>query len=577
MKIKIILTILCFAILIYGCKNLNETVYDTPSVSNSINTAGDVSLAFAGAYGILEHLECYKKECVKMMEGSADHISSTNTEFSLFSQKIYDPTSGPISSVYARYYSVINNCNFLLEKLPALKIDSTYKVRAEGELKFFRAFVYFDLVRLFGKVPIRTMNTNINSEFYTKRDSVSKVYSLIFSDLQTASNKLLTRDLAATPGLGYTNKGAAQSMMALASLTYGNYLERNGQSPTIAYTNARVYADSVINSGKYSLVPNYADLWNVDKEVANYTTEVIFGLRFTRDKNASSTAAKGSDFAARYSPNTMPGVTGSPATYNSSGSVANPAGIGSGTFKVQPWFYDFYNTGEYVGDYRSESTFLTSWQKFNSTTIFVTYPLTTATAGNSIEPTSVSSATPTGQQPYLKKYVDGKGLDASNHENDLYFMRLSEVYLIKAEAENELNGPALAYTPFNLLRARARKANGVSRALPLDLAAGLTKDQFRKKIFDERGLEFVGECKRWFDLVRMKGPSGTGTMYQYMFETYLPSVAAGLPVYNTTSKTWGGGKTEPSSVKPYSSRFLLFPFPQRERDLNPNLDQNLGY
>ena len=68
MKIKIYILFFLTISFVLGCRKLNETIYDTPSVSNSVNTAADVSLVFAGAYGILEHLECYKKETVKMME-----------------------------------------------------------------------------------------------------------------------------------------------------------------------------------------------------------------------------------------------------------------------------------------------------------------------------------------------------------------------------------------------------------------------------------------------------------------------------------------------------------------------------
>lgn len=574
MKIKYILfASLFFATALNSCKKLNQTVFDTPSVGNSVNTAADISLVFAGTYGILEHLEDYKKESMKLMEGSADHISAVSTaEFSTFSQKIYEPGTGQISSVYSRHYSVINNCNFLLGKLQTLKLDATYKTRAEGEIKFLRAFAYFDLVRLFGEIPLKTESTDIYSNLYSTRDSVSKIYRLIFSDLKTASLNLLSRGVASPVGLGYTNKGAALAMYSLASLTYGNYLENKGLSPTSAYTDARNYADSVILSGKYSLANNYADLFDVDKEAIAYTNEVIFGLRFTRDKNASSSASKGSEYASRWMPNTMGGVTGNLTT----GAI----GVGGGAYKVQPWFYNYCTSGDYLGDYRAEATFLTSWLKYNSTTTtYVTYP-NIPTTGQAVEPTSLTSSTLTGKQPYVKKYVDGKGLDASNHENDLFVIRLSEVYLIKAEAENELNGPsAAAYTAFNMLRSRARKANGTARLTPADLSStsGLTKDEFRKKIFDERGLEFVGECKRWFDLVRMKGPNGTRTMYEYMFGTYLPSLTAGLPTYSTTTKTWSSGKTEPTSIVAYNSKFLLFPIPQRERDLNPKLTQNTGY
>ena len=101
---------------------------------------------------------------------------------------------------------------------------------------------------------------------------------------------------------------------------------------------------------------------------------------------------------------------------------------------------------------------------------------------------------------------------------------------------------------------------------------------FRKKIFDERGLEFLGECKRWFDLIRMKGPDGTGTMYQYQFDNYLKNnVQSGLPFADSTQKVWittapKGGLTDPNSIgpkaTPFSLKFLLFPIPQKEIDEN---------
>jgi starch-binding outer membrane protein, SusD/RagB family len=191
--------------------------------------------------------------------------------------------------------------------------------------------------------------------------------------------------------------------------------------------------------------------------------------------------------------------------------------------------------------------------------------------------TSTTSNELTETQPYLFKYVDGKALDSRNAENDMPIMRLSEVFLIKAEAENELNGPtAIAYAEFNKLRARARNANGVQRTTPANLTAGLTKDEFRQKIVDERALEFVGEGLRWFDLVRMKGPNGK-TLYEYQFGTFLPTLRAGLPTFTTATNTWAGGRTDNTSIVPYNAKLLLWPIPFNELSANPNITQNPGY
>ena len=248
-------------------------------------------------------------------------------------------------------------------------------------------------------------------------------------------------------------------------------------------------------------------------------------------------------------------------------------GTGSGSYKVHPWFYDYFTSGDYTNDYRGTSTFLTNWNITpTSGTKYVAYP--------SIP--SNSKDTFPSQFPYINKYKDPKGLDASDHENDFFVLRLAEVYLIRAEAQNEYYGsPSAApnaLSDINQLRARARNANITTpRTLPLNVPAGLSQNDFRKKIFDERGIEFIGEGKRWFDLVRMKGPDGTGTMYEYQFKTFLPTLPQGLPVYDRVSKSWSSGRVDPLSIVPFNSKYLLFPIPQSQRDLNNKLTQNSGW
>jgi hypothetical protein len=181
---------------------------------------------------------------------------------------------------------------------------------------------------------------------------------------------------------------------------------------------------------------------------------------------------------------------------------------------------------------------------------------------------------------YCDKYRDPKGLDVRNHENDFYSMRLSEVYLIKAEAENELNGPtAIAYAAFNKLRERARLADGNPRTTPPDLSPGLTKEEFRMKVFDERGLEFLFEGKRVFDNVRMRYSDNKRTMVQYRYETFYPGMSAvekTQPVYDANTNSWGPGKVYPPCIIAYSEKLLLWPIPSTE-DANPNITQNPGW
>ncbi len=576
-NLKTIFVYLVLLIIIVSCnKNLSQPISDTQSTSY-VSTTADVLKVLQGTYGIFQNQNMYKEGLLKLILLCGDEFTTNSNQFQIYSQKVYNSSSPDIENAYAGYYQVINNCNFILNYLPSIKTksgtDSTLKVKEDGETRFFRAFSYFDLVRLFGPIPVRTEPANSTSNFYTTRQSVDSVYALIFSDLKLASKEL---DYKGTPdNIGLTNRGAVQSLQALAYLTYANYLDRVGSNGRSLYKSADSCANLVIKSGGYSLVPNYADLWNVNNESNNYGTELIFGIRFTRDRSVSSTNSQGSGYASRFSPSTMGGVCGNPSK-----NINGDLGAGGGSYKLEPWFYNYYTSGDYLIEYatpnsRSSATFLTSWaRKIGSSSMYVTYPNL---------PTYSKDTVPSNYQyPFIQKYQDAKGLDASDNENDMFIFRLSELYLIQSEAENELSTGSATYlssriSGFNKVRQRAGN--------PVLATTALSKEAFRKMIFDERGLEFVGECKRWFDMVRMKGSDNSGdvypTMYQYQYSKYLPTIPSGLPIFDKVNQAWittnPGGLIDPTCNVPYNSKFLLFPIPQAERDENPALTQNSGW
>ncbi|PHK31145.1 hypothetical protein VF13_39330 [Nostoc linckia z16] len=408
-------------------------------------------------------------------------------------------------------------------------------------------------------MPLKTKPTSLDDDLKLPRSSIDQVYAQIFADFEEANKRLLRRTSLPAAEFGHATKGAAQALLSKAYLTYGNYLDLNGKgSESVKYYQlAENYADSVITSGQYSLIPSYKDLWDVDKEAASYQ-EVIFGIQFTRDAQVANASGVGSEHGLFNLPSNMANVGGN-------GTLKT----GGGNFRVQPWWAEKYSTGDFLNDYRFDVSILTSFNNTsNPSRTVVCFPKVKA---------SPTSNELTETQPYLFKYVDGKALDARNAGNDMAIIRLSEVFLIKAEAENELNGPTpTAYAEFNKLRARARNANGVQRTTPANLTTGLTKDEFRQKIVDERALEFVGEGQRWFDLVRMKGPNGK-SMYEYQFGTFLPTLKAGLPTFTTATNTWAGGRTENTSIVPYNAKLLLWPIPFSELAANPNVTQNPGY
>ena len=140
----------------------------------------------------------------------------------------------------------------------------------------------------------------------------------------------------------------------------------------------------------------------------------------------------------------------------------------------------------------------------------------------------------------VKKFLVPLSAFPSYDNSPLNFpiMRYSEVLLMKAEALNELGQTSLAIVPLNLVRGRAGLAA---------VTSGLSQTAFRDKVLHERRMELAFEGQRWFDLIRVNNG-------QY-----------GLNFLHSIGKTNA------------STKHLLLPIPQIERDRNPNLTQNPGY
>lgn len=170
----------------------------------------------------------------------------------------------------------------------------------------------------------------------------------------------------------------------------------------------------------------------------------------------------------------------------------------------------------------------------------ISYPTDTYSTGTQMLPFNGKTTIGVLQTNFaIKKMTTLNGLAQNQGQLDVPLMRYADLLLMLAEAENEVNGPtAVAYTAINKVRARA----GISNVL-----AGLDKTAFRNEVIHERRVEFAFEGQRWFDLVTLK-------------------------IANQKINAIGelGRKFTPNQQE-------LFPIPQSERDLNPNLSQNPNY
>jgi len=179
-------------------------------------------------------------------EMRSDNTRSQTTEGSKadFHRYLVNANNVEVEDYYASMYEVVFRANSVLSfiDVAAPANVSTYT----GEAQFMRAYAYFNLVRLFGDVPLVTSTVNPDDDSVFKREAVTTVYAQIVSDLSSAINLL-----GADGPKARASKGAAQTLLAKVYLS----------QPSPNYSEAQLLCEAVINEGKYSLLSNFNDVF----------------------------------------------------------------------------------------------------------------------------------------------------------------------------------------------------------------------------------------------------------------------------------------------------------------------------
>jgi hypothetical protein len=337
-------------------------------------------------------------------------------------------------------YQGIANANLAIAKIPGVTMDDAAKNMLLGQARFLRAFYYYNLVRIFGNIPLITSPVDLNSpDMYPSQASVTDVYNVIVADLLFAESSGLPY-LDAT---GRVSLGAVKSLLASVYLTMAGYPLQLGNA---YYQKAADKAAEVIQSNNYTLFPTYDE------------------LHLPANKNKDENI-----FQAQYTALILPSAWQSAIVpYNKGISVYD--GQGGAIFAEVP-FLNSYETGD---KRRQEKQF---FYKFYTLASDRTQ---TIDLGNT----------------YVYKLFDVVANESTASSGlNWTIMRYAELLLIYAEASNEASGPSTAaYTAVNLIRRRA--------LLP-DLS-GLTQDQFRQAIWRESYHELCFEDKNWFNMVRTR-------------------------------------------------------------------------
>lgn len=400
-------------------------------------------------------------------------------QFDQMSTFTYGPQNAALQEIWTMHYKTITLANIAIERIPLIDMNTSLRNRLVGEAKFLRGLMYFNMVRMFGKIP---MVLKEEEPLRPQVSEVAAIYAQIHSDLQSAETDLpLSYD--AKNGRGRATKGAAYALDAKVYLTEKNWKK------------AAEMAKVVIDSKQYDLWENFADAFKLANRGGK---EAVFSVGFG-DAGGAIIFWEVGQFLVRLLP-----------TQLSEEGVVNAQGWQYPTQQL----YDSYDPL----DQRRAVSFITTVHKSDGSTITI--------------------------RPYFQKYWDRVAEPKGNESSqDFPVIRYSDVLLMYAEAMNEDDQSLIAHEYINKVRKRARFDGTVYKNAVPDYT-GLSKDAFRAAVLKERRMELAAEGHRWFDLAR------TNTL-----ETLVPQAKPG--------------------VVP-AARNYLFPVPQTERELNPNLPQN-GY
>lgn len=367
-------------------------------------------------------------------------------------------------SMWAAFYESVNRANTLIDLVGKSDLSVEDKNAAIAEAKFVRAMVYYQLVRIWGEIPLRVERVVDKDQAALGLSSIDNVYSQIIADLQDAEDILpLPED--ASPGRA--TSGAAKAFLADVHLTRGNYAD--------ARDKAKEVIDNKATYG-YKLVADFASLWS-PTDATN--SEDVFSIKFAQ---IIGYGVFHTDAWAPREPR-IDGVNIGVAAGISTASAFESGNANPTSPLIVGWDDN---------DIRKQHTLIDSLE-VNGVWYDVIPQVT-----RSIDPDG--DGTPSDERGLYTfgKFRDHGAPGEFGAGNDFYLMRYADVLLIFAEAENQMmNGPtADAYAAINEVITRAYSGNTSNNV------SGLSQAEFDDEVFKQRGYEFMQEAKRWFDIVR---------------------------------------------------------------------------
>lgn len=552
-----------FILSICSCQDLlDEPIYDFRTAETAFATEEASAATLSGLYESLRSYNYYRQDFQRVVEVASVGMSVPKTwnDNDLDEQK-QTPDSDLCWRIYSGIYASIAKANLIISLLPE-KLETDVQKNSMGQCLFVRALNYFNLARLFGAVPIVTEKNKDNLAI-PKAKNVEQVYDFIVEDLKNAFNLLAEEQpiIKEAP-----RKMAAKALLAAV------YLQRASMTNDIEYWKlARDNATDVINSNIYSLVDDYAYLFDMNHE---FSSESIFEIGFS-----NAAAGLGSSFpsiylSAPYKEYTIKTQSMFDICREITDDLLNTYGGGQGNFELLKKGIDYRmsintNVGIVVGkDAKGKPQYSYPYIKKDLTKSDAYY-----------------------QDIIVHKYKDSGYAAGSNvyvHGNNWFVLRLAEMYLIAAEAENVINnGPndaAIGWLNEILWRGSCQGKYEIPAKVSLKdfEKSGSAKQAFFERIMIERSNEFTGEGKLYFDERRF-GEDYLRTLmekHNIRIRQRASDAEQNIDLIRTALNGFEFDVNSSSNGVSFARKNLLLPIPNQAIMTNNALklsDQNPGY
>lgn len=534
---KILLYTMLGGLMLFGA-SCTKSFIETPqrgvlTVDNYFTNTTECETFVNGLYKSFAHWEDWWQEYLRLTNmmatddawmGNLNQDASGNRPFAFYTITAgNDP--GSLENFYTMKYLNIADANIAIQQIPNAPITQEEKNKFIGQAKFFRAFSYWELVQNFGDVvlALEPMGT---SELNKERTPKAQVYQAIVKDLKDAVGMLPNQWDEADKGR--VTKNACRALLARTYLFMKDY------------KNAYAYADTVINSGYYSLEPNFVNIWSCSNHNG---VESIFEIQTNPDQSY----AVGNRFSV---------------VVNARGEIW-PASESANAMDGWGWCVPTSNLEQ---AYKSEGDSI----RLKSTINRLGMPVYGDSIDNphyNFDP-DLNKSCRTWRKYYVPIAVRKTLVNRDSHiPLDMILLRLGEMYLTRAEAAYFLGNTTQAAADMNTIRERVNLPDKI----------GLSGNDLLYTIWKERRLELASEGLRLYDLRReidpvankpridlIMGPNGSFVKYNENSTDYWETHHPKEPQDKGANFTEG--------------RNERWPIPQAEIDRsNGVLSQNPGY